>query len=77
MASNNFASGTGGAVVKFDKAIDHVNVYVATGVTFAISLDKGTNFLKLPVGFHSFKVGPLKELHIQASGEWQLVGVQS
>jgi len=78
MAANTFAGGTGDAVVTFDKPVDHLNVYVATGVTFAISLDKGENFLTLPDDWlHSFKVGPIKEVHIQADGIWQLIGVQA
>lgn len=77
MAANTFANGTSDGTVTFDKPVSHLNVYVATGVTFAISLDKGTNYLSMPAGFHSFKVGPINEVRIQADGEWELIGVQA
>jgi len=76
MAANTFANGTSGAVVKFDKPVCHLNVYIDAGVTFAISLDKGANYLTLPAGFHSIKIGPVKEVQIDADGIWELVGVQ-
>jgi len=78
MAANTHANGAApGGLVTFDKPVGHLNVYVDTGVTFAISLDKGASFLTLPAGFHSFKVGSVKELHIEADGVWELVGVQN
>ena len=77
MASNTFANGTEDGTVTFDKPIDHLNVYVASGVTLAISLDKGQNFMSLPEGFHSFRIGPVSEVQIQSDGEWELIGVQA
>lgn len=75
MAANTFASGTDSAEIKFDRPIDHINIHVASGVTLSFSLD-GTNFVGLPVGFHSFKVGATSRVHISADGAWQLIGVQ-
>jgi hypothetical protein len=77
MSSNTHASGSVDGTVIFDRAVDHLNVFVDTGVTFSISLDFGENFLTLPAGFHSFRVGLLKEVYIQADGDWQLIAVQA
>ncbi len=77
MASNTFAGGTTDETVVFDKPINYLNIFVGTGVTFAVSLDKGENFLSLPVGFHSFFIGHVKEVQVQSSGAWQLIGVQA
>ena len=77
MAANTFANGTGDDTVTFDKPIDYLNVYIASGVTFAISLDRGQNFMSMPDGFHSFRIGPVTEVQIQSDGEWELIGVQA
>ena len=77
MAANTFASGTTDSTVSFDKPVDYLNVYVASGVTFAISLDRGENFMTLPEGFHSFRIGPVREVQIEADGNWDLIGVQA
>ncbi len=77
MAANTFAGGVGDDTFTFDKPINHINVFVATGVTFAISVDKGANFMSLPVGFHSFRIGTITEIQVQADGEWELIGVQA
>ena len=77
MAANTFASGTADGTVTFDKAVDYLNVFVGTGVAFSLSLDKGTNFITLPSGFHSFRIGSVKEVRIQSDGAWQLIGVQA
>lgn len=76
MAANTYANGSGDGGVEFDKPVGHLNVYIAGGVTFSISLDNGTNFLTLPAGFHSFRVGPVKKVIINSDGDWELVGVQ-
>jgi hypothetical protein len=77
MASNNFhANGTGDSTVVFGKAVCCLNVYVATGVTFAVSLDNGQHFMGLPAGFHSFPVSPVLSVMVQANGIWAMVGVQ-
>lgn len=77
MAANTFANGTSDGTVTFDKPIDHLNVYVASGVTFSLSLDKGENFMSLPAGFHSFRIGAVKEVRVQSDGEWEMIGVQA
>lgn len=77
MAANTFASGAVDGTVIFDKPVNHLNVFVAAGVTLAISLDKGENFMSLPAGFHSFRIGPVLEVQIQSDGEWDLIGVQA
>jgi hypothetical protein len=77
MSANTFASGTADGTVEFDKPVNYLNVFVATGVTLSISLDKGTNFMSLPAGFHSFRVGLVSEVQISANGEWELIGVQA
>lgn len=78
MAANTFASGTtSGAEVKFDRPINHLNIHVETGVNFSFSLDSGQNYMGLPVGFHSFKVGNVSKVIVAADGAWQLIGVQA
>ena len=77
MAANTFASGTTDGTVVFDKPVNYLNVYVATGVTFAISLDKGENFMSMPAGFHSFRIGPVLEVQVWSDGEWEMIGVQA
>ncbi len=77
MAANTYAGGATDGTVEFDKPVNHLNVFVDTGVTLSISLDKGTNFLSLPAGFHSFRIGPVKEVQVSADGAWQLIGVQA
>lgn len=77
MAANMFASGSGDDTVLFEKAVDYLNVFVDTGATFGLSLDKGENFITLPAGFHSFRIGPTKEIQVTSDGDWQLVGVQA
>jgi len=77
MASNTCFSGTSNDNVTFSRPIGHLNIFVAAGVTFAFSIDEGETFITLPAGFHSFPVGPVIEIHIQSSGAWQIIGVQS
>ena len=77
MAANTHASGSDDDVVEFDRPVDYLLIFVATGVIFELSFDKGMNFITLPAGFHNFKVGAVTELHIQSDGDWQLVGVQA
>ena len=76
MASNTFAGGTTDDTIIFDKPVDYLNIFVGTGVTFALSLDKGNNFISLPAGFHSFRISAIKEVQVEANGAWQLIGVQ-
>ena len=76
MASNYFASGTADKTVTFGKAVNHLNIFVATGVTFSFSLDT-INYMTLPAGFSSFPVGLVKEVRVSSSGSWQLIAVQA
>ncbi|GAF93977.1 unnamed protein product [marine sediment metagenome] len=77
MAANTFANGASDGTVIFDKPVAHLNVFIASGVTFAISLDKGMNYLSMPAGFHSFRIGHISEVRVQANGVWELIGVQA
>lgn len=77
MASNTCSSGTADKTITFSRPVGHLNISVATGVTFLFSIDLGVTFITLPVGFHSFPVGQVTEVQIKANGAWQLVGVQS
>jgi hypothetical protein len=77
MAANVFASGSASDTITFDKAVNYLNVFVDSGVTFSLSLDKGANFITLPSGFHSFVIGSVKEVRVQSDGVWQLIGVQA
>lgn len=77
MAANTFANGTSDGTISFDKPVNYLNIYVASAVTFAISLDKGANFMSLPEGFHSFRIGAVREVRVQSDGEWELIGVQA
>lgn len=77
MAANIFAGGTTDGTIEFDRAVAHLNVFVASGVTFSISLDSGANYLSLPAGFHSFPIGPVFEARVQSTGAWQLIAVQA
>ena len=75
MAANVFHGGsTGSAELIFDRAVDHLNINVTA--TVSLSLD-GVDFIDLPAGFHSFKIGQTKKLYVTATGDWQLLAVQS
>jgi hypothetical protein len=77
MAANTHAGSTSDDTVIFDKPINYLNVFVASGVTFSLSLDKGINYITLPAGFHSFRVGTVAEIRVQSDGAWQMIGVQA
>jgi len=79
MASNIFASNadTPTGAITFDKPVDHINLYVAAGVTFSISFDKGANYLTVLPGFYSMRIGQTKSINITATGVWQLIAVQA
>lgn len=82
MAANTFANGSADATVTFDKTIGHLLISIDAGADFSFSIDKGANYMELPAGgangqFYSFPVGSIKEIRIQASGDWQLIGIQS
>lgn len=77
MAANTFASGTSGTTVVFDRPINILNISVFTGTTFQFSIDKGENFMTLPEGFSTFRIGPVSEIQIIANATWELIGVQA
>ena len=77
MAANVFVGGIQDETLVFDRAIGHLNVFVAVAVTFALSLDKGENYLRLPEGFHSFPIGPVYEVWVKADGEWSMIAIQA
>lgn len=77
MAANTHASGTADATVTFSRPVDYLLVFVSTGTTFTLSLDKGANYITIAAGFHSFKVGATDEVRLTSTGAWQLVGVQA
>jgi len=77
MAANTFGGAAANGTVEFDKPVDHLNVFVASGVTCSISLDKGNNYITIPAGFHSFRVGLITDVWVLADGAWQLIGVQA
>ncbi len=76
MAANTSFSGTSDKTMEFDRPVNYLLVSVASGVTFSLSLDKVV-YMTLPTGFYSFSVGPTTEVRVQASGAWQLTGVQA
>lgn len=79
MAANIFASNndTPTGEINFDKPVDYLNIFVDSGVACAISLDKGANYLTIPEGLYSFRIGPTKSILVQADGAWQLIAVQA
>jgi len=76
MAANTFFGGTADDTITFDRPVDYLNVSVASGVTFSLSLD-GFDYITLPVGFHSFEIGAISTLYISSSGAWQIIGIQA
>ena len=79
MASNHhFNSGAvTDKVIGFPRAVNHLNIFVETGITFEISFDGGVNFLEVPPGFTSMPVGPIGSVIVTSDGAFQLVGVQA
>lgn len=79
MAANTHHSGStvSDMVIKFDKPIGHMLVWVDSGVDFSISFDSGENFLTFEPGNHSFPIGLTTRIHVTSDGDWELVGVQS
>lgn len=82
MAGNTFANGGADATVEFDRPVGHLLISVDSGADFSFSIDKGENYMDLPAGgangqFYSFPVNSVTEVRIQASGNWQLIGVQA
>lgn len=76
MTANVFYNGVAEDVLEFDRPINYLNISVETGVTFSFSLDS-VNYIPLPVGFHSFYIGPVSTLYISSNGAWHLMGVQA
>ena len=77
MPANIVTSGTGDDTIVYDKPVGYLSIFVASGVTFEFSLDKGTTYITLPDGFHSFPIGSVTEIHIAADGEWQILAVRA
>lgn len=77
MAANIHHSGgsVSDHVIKFDKPIGHLMVWVDTGVDFTISFDEGNNFFTFDPGNHATPIGLTKRIHITADGSWELIGV--
>lgn len=76
MAANIFKSGTGNATLSFDRAVDYININVAASVTLSLSVD-GTNYMTIPSGLHSFRIGATFSIWINSTGAWQLIAVQA
>ena len=74
MANNYFASGSADYTVGFERPVGYLNVFVSASTTFSISVD-GSNYMTLPSGFHTFPVGLLYTVYVQANGAWQIIGV--
>lgn len=79
MAANVFIDHNtdGYGAFTFTKPVDYLNVNVEEGVLFEFSLDGGENFVTLPAGFHSFRIGPTFVINIRAEEGWQLLAVQA
>ena len=77
MAANYFDGGTTGKTVNFDRFVNYLTVFVASGVTFTMSLDSKGNHITIPAGLHSFVVGAIKTIEVTSTGAWQINGVQS
>jgi len=76
MSSNYFSSGAGYKEISFDRPVNYINIFVASGVVASLSLDKGENYISIPAGFHSFTIGSVDEIIVLADGAWQLIAVQ-
>jgi len=77
MAANTSFSGTTDATLEFDRPIGQLNIGVDSGVTFAFSLD-GVNFVPVPPGLYSIKIGPTSIVYVSASGgDWGVIGAQA
>jgi len=76
MAANNHFSGTQGGEIISDRPIGHLLVNV-TGNTVRLSFDDIVNFIELPIGFHSFPIGPANSISIAGLGTWEIVAVQA
>jgi hypothetical protein len=61
----------------FERAIGHLNVFVASGAELQLSFDGGTSFITIPAGFNSFDVGPTTSMIATSTGAFQLLGVQA
>lgn len=76
MAANNTFSGTADGTMEFPRPINYLNINVATGAVLSFSVD-GSNYVSLPVGFHSFRVGTTTTIYISSTGAWQAMGIQA
>lgn len=77
MAANIHIGGITDDSIIFNKPVNYLNIFVDSGVTFSLSLDKGTNYIEIPVGFHSFMIGSVLDIKIMANGNWSILAVQA
>ena len=77
MAANYHLAGSVGTGHTFPKPVNHLNIYVDTGVTFTISFDNGTTYITVPVGLYSMPVGIVKNILVTSTGAFSIVGVQA
>jgi len=81
MASNYHLDGyetdADGEIFEFDRAVNHLNIWVADGETFSISFDGGIGFLRVPPGMNSLPIGPVTSVVIISTGQFNLIGVQA
>lgn len=77
MAANHHIEGTTGSGYIFPKPVNHLNIYVASGVTFTISFDNGNNSITVPAGLFSMPVGITTRITVTSTGAYSIVGVQA
>lgn len=73
MTSNETITGTGDGTVSL-QSLPVTEIYVSVQTaSIDISLDKGSNFLTLPVGLHRLPVGQVKIIMLRGTGSWQIL----
>lgn len=73
MVSNITSTGIGDGTITIDnRPIKEIYVSVQTA-SIAISLDNGSNFLTLPIGWHRLPVGQLNTIKMKGAGSWQVL----
>ena len=76
MSSNYYASGVEYEEITFDRPVNYINIFVSTGNTASLSVDRGQNFITITAGFHSFAIGSVDEIVVSGTGAWQILAVQ-
>ncbi len=78
MSANTFFSGDSQEEkLVFDRPVCYLNIFITAGATFAFSLDDDEQFMSLPAGFHSFRIGAVTTIYVQSDDVWQLIGVKA